>query len=237
MQASSPLLAVRNLSAGYFRKRVIDEVTFDLFPGEIAAVLGANGSGKSTLFKAIMGLLDHREGEIAYRSASIAGLPTHQIVHRGIAYLFQDRNVFAGLTVQENLELAGFGESQHARVQRGVFELFPEVQRALRKRVGLLSGGERQMLGIAMVLMRSPVLALLDEPSAGLSPHLVKRVMENLGVLNKEHGIAFLIIEQNIRAVLGIASRVFIMKNGRLDASRGSANLLLGENLKEVFFS
>jgi branched-chain amino acid transport system ATP-binding protein len=236
MPVSEPLLSLRAVSAGYFKKRVIHDVEFTLSRGDIVAILGANGSGKSTLFKTILGLVDQREGEIAFQSKDLFYVPTHQIVHQGIAYLLQDRNVFGGLTVEDNLRLSGLGERKHRSFQNDLFEFFPEIGDGLTRRVGLLSGGERQMLAIMMTLMRTPVLGLLDEPSAGLSPQLVSRVMATIQVLGKRYGVAFLIIEQNIRAVLDISSRVFIMKNGRLDRRQDYQNILLQDKLKEVFF-
>lgn len=233
----SAMLSLRGVSAGYYKKQVIQSVGFEVAKGDIIAILGANGSGKSTLFRAIMGLIDHAEGEISFMGEKILGQSPHSIVHGGISYLLQDKNIFDGLTVRENLQLAGFGRLEEINFQNEILSLFPKIREVLAKRVGLLSGGERQMLAIAMAFMRKPALALLDEPSTGLSPRLVQGVMETIKELNQKYGLTFLVIEQNIKAVLGIASKVFIMKNGQLKESQDFSNLLLQENLKEVFFS
>jgi len=239
MPGSEPelILSLCNVSAGYHKKRVLYNVGCDVFQGDIVAILGANGSGKSTLFKAILGLVDHIEGNILFRNENIRGKAQHRTIHKGISYLPQDRNVFTSLSVQENLRLAGFGAKDHTQFQSEILELFPEIKSAMIKRVGLLSGGERQTLAVAMALIRKPMLVMLDEPSAGLSPRLAKRVMDIIKELNRKHCVSFLIIEQNIKAVLDIATKVLVMKNGGLKEKHDFGNLLLQENLKEIFFS
>jgi len=231
------MLSLNQVAAGYYKKQVIRSIGFDVAEGDIIAILGANGSGKSTLLRAIMGLLGQVEGEIRFMGENITGHSPRTIVRCGITYLLQDKNMFPDLSVADNLALAGYGSLATIDFRHEIISLFPKLEELMPKRVGLLSGGERQMLGIAMAFMRKPRLALLDEPSAGLSPQLVKRVMDIIKGVNSRHGVTFLIVEQNIKAVLEIASRVFIMKNGILKENHAFANLLLQDNLKEVFFS
>ncbi|MBE3143899.1 MAG: ATP-binding cassette domain-containing protein [Planctomycetes bacterium] len=231
------MLSLQGVSAGYFKKWVIRSVDLDVFSNDVVAVLGPNGSGKSTLIKAILGLVDSVDGKVVFKGKNITGQAHHKSVRDGVSYLLQDRNVFTCLSVRDNLRLAGFGMEEHRQFQNDVLDILPEIKSMLGRRAGLLSGGERQMLAVAMVFMRRPILAILDEPSAGLSTGLVTRVMQNIREFNRRYRMTFIISEQNIRAVLEVATRVVIMKNGGLHESPDFRTRLLQDNLKEIFFS
>ncbi len=216
------MLDVRAISAGYGGDAVLHDVSLTVGEGEIVTLIGANGAGKSTLAKSVSGLLGLTRGEIRLEGQPIQHLSTAQRLRRGIAHVPEGRQVFAGMTVAENLALgAGGGPSQ----LDFVCELFPVLRARLGAVAGNFSGGQQQMLAIARGLMSSPRLIILDEPSLGLSPLLVGEIFALIASL-RARGLSILLAEQNARAALAIADRGYVIENGRVVLT-GGANALL----------
>jgi branched-chain amino acid transport system ATP-binding protein len=197
-------------------------------PGEIVALLGPNGAGKSTLVKAAAGLVPIWSGRVRLAGRDITGLPAHRMVHEGLGFVPQTENVFANLSVLENLQLAA---ALIARQRRGslpkMFELFPDLDRQRTLPAGRLSGGQRQMLAVARALVASPSVLMLDEPSAGLSPRLVGVVFERLRAV-RDTGVTILLVEQNVKAALALADRAVVLVEGR-ERLEGAARDLAGD--------
>jgi branched-chain amino acid transport system ATP-binding protein len=217
-------LETRGLVAGYEPGLpIVRGASIRVARGEIVLLLGPNGAGKSTLAKAIAGLVPVSAGDILADGASIAGVPTHRLIRRGLAFVPQTENVFTALSVRENLVLAAGllpAARRGSRVQ-DMLALFPDLARLAGQAAGRLSGGQRQMLAIARALVVGPQLLMLDEPSAGLSPLLVGTVMAKLAEIRRQ-GVTILMVEQNARAALPIADRAYILVEGRV-AHEGTA--------------
>ncbi len=212
------LLEVRDLSAGYGDHEILRGLSLRVEAGELVAVIGPNGAGKSTLLKALAGLVPPRGGRIALQGADITGAGTRRIVESGLCYVPQEANVFPSLSVWENLTIGAwtasrsFGERAAAVVQ-----LFPILAARRRSRAGTLSGGERQMLAMAMALMVEPRVLLLDEPSAGLAPALQRLVFDRIREINAR-GLGILLVEQNARESLALCRRAYVLAMGRVRA-------------------
>jgi len=233
--SGEPVLEVRNLSAGYGKRAVIANVSFEVQQAEILAIIGPNGSGKSTLLKAIMSLNRIFDGEIVFYRKNITAYPTHRKVSDGIIYLPQGNRAFDDLTVMENLLMGGYTllkAEVKGRVE-SVLEMFPELKAFLNRPAYTLSGGERQMLAFARALILKPRLLLLDEPSVGLEPKLVKEVMEKVVSIRDELSCGVLVVEQKVREVFTIADQVIAMRMGEISV-RGTPEQLRAE-AKSVF--
>jgi len=209
------LLEVKNVYAGYVKDlNILQGINFQIAPGELVAVIGPNGAGKSTLAKAIFGLLTPQQGQIIFKGKNIAGLKSDKIVKRGMCYVPQITNVFASLSVEENLEMGAFirsGSLDH--LKQKIYTMFPKLGSRRRQKAGTLSGGERQMLAMGKALMLEPDLLLLDEPSAALSPILVNSVLEQVKAINQT-GTAIVLVEQNAKKALAMADRGYVLENG-----------------------
>ena len=213
------LLTVEALVTGYARKQATFEVSLRVEAGEIVALMGHNGAGKTTTLKAIAGLLPVWSGQILLDGEAIAHAPSAVRVRRGLGLVPQERFVFADLTVADNLELGAFTVADPGVVaaQRDkVLTLLPVLAERRRQLAGTLSGGEQRMLGLGMALMRRPRLLLLDEPSLGLAPLLVERIMETVQEIARHDNLTVLLVEQNVRHALAIAQRVYVMRTGRV---------------------
>jgi len=214
---SVPALEVHDLVAGYEPGLpIVRGASLAVGTGEIVALLGPNGAGKSTLLKAVAGLVPVESGRVRLGGRDLAGVPAHDLIGTGLAYVPQTENVFARMTVDENLGLAGFRLGRAARRQRiaELYALFPDLGRQPRLRAGRLSGGQRQMLAFARALMGGPRVLLLDEPSAGLAPKLAGLVFAKVQEV-RAAGVAVLLVEQNVRAALGVADRAYVLVEGR----------------------
>jgi branched-chain amino acid transport system ATP-binding protein len=212
------LLVLANLATGYRRKQVIFDVSLRVRHGEIVALIGHNGAGKTTTLKAAFGLLPVWHGQLLFDGESIAHLSTADRVRRGMAFLPQERPVFADLTVAENLNLGAFtiGSSKVAAARReSVFAVFPILAERRKQPAGTLSGGEQRMLSLAMAMMMRPRLLLLDEPSLGLAPALVRRIMDMIQGIARSEDLTVLLVEQNVGQALRIADQVYAMRTGR----------------------
>jgi branched-chain amino acid transport system ATP-binding protein len=218
------LLTLRDVRGGYGEIDILAGVDADVAAGEIVTVAGTNGAGKSTLIKAVMGLLPHVSGRLLFEDHDLAALPTEHRIRIGIGYVPQVANVFATLTVLENLMVVEGVASRAARIEE-LFGLFPALAERRRMRAGALSGGERQQLALARALMSRPKLMLLDEPTAALSPALVGQVFARIRELPRL-GAAVLVVEQRARQALAISDRAYVLDQGRVALSGTAADLL-----------
>ena len=224
--AAAPILEVANLDAFYGRARILDGVAFAVAPGEVTALLGRNGAGKSTTLKAIMGLVADRRGLVRFQGVDIARIETHRIAAAGLGYVPEDRRIFAGLTVDENLEVGRRPPRDGAPTwtPERIFELFPNLAAMRRRPGGRMSGGEQQMLTIARTLMGNPLLLMLDEPSEGVAPRIVEDMARAILDL-KRAGVSLLISEQNLPFARSIADRAVILERGRVRFAGSFAEL------------
>jgi branched-chain amino acid transport system ATP-binding protein len=237
MNGHGALLSVQSLVSGYGGVRILNGVDVEVRDHGVVALLGANGVGKTTLLRAISGLIPSFGGTIKFGGVRIDGLPTHRITRLGISHVPEGRGIFPGMTVRENLQLAGFASAQRGRPveTQEVIELFPILGQRLSQRGGSLSGGEQQMLAIARAMSARPRLLLLDEPSFGLAPRVVQNLYEALAVL-KQRGIAMLLAEQAAREVLEIADFAYVIgSGGRLLASGEPQKLLAEMDLLDAY--
>lgn len=230
-------LSTRGLVAGYERDLpIVRGVDFAVQPGELVVVLGPNGAGKSTFVKAIAGTVPVFGGSITLGTSDITEVPAHEKIARGLAFVPQTENVFATLSVEDNLKLAAgiLAEAERQEHLARSYAMFPDLARQRRLLAGRLSGGQRQMLAVARALIGAPRLLMLDEPSAGLSPKLTQEVFANLLTI-RQSGIAILLVEQNVRAALAIASRGIVMVEGRIAHEAPAAELAQDPVLAELY--
>ena len=230
------LLQVDDLVAGYEEGLpIVRRASIRVGVGEIVAILGPNGAGKSTLIKAIAGLVPTTSGRIRFAGQDIDMAPAHRLIRQGLAFVPQTENIFANLSVRENLELAGFflRRSRTARVA-AMFEMFPDLERQATLPAGRLSGGQRQMLAIARALLVEPRMIMLDEPSAGLSPKLVQQVFAKLDEVRRA-GVTILLVEQDVRAALALANRAYVLVEGRARIEAPAAALMDKRVLADLY--
>jgi branched-chain amino acid transport system ATP-binding protein len=232
------VLALQDVHAVYGRSHVLHGITLTARAGEVVSLLGRNGAGKSTTLKAIVGLVEVTRGEILLDGRSIRGLPTHAISRAGIGWVPEDRRIFGDLTVRENLMVgeAGAGEGARGGAIDRVFALFPRLAALARQRGGSLSGGEQQMLTIARTLMTGPRLLLLDEPSEGLAPVVVKALADNILALKRE-GLTILLSEQNLAFARRLADRAYIIEKGEIKFEGPFAALDADAEVRRTYLS
>ena len=226
------LLEVEGLESGYGKKTVLQGVGMRVHEGELVAMLGHNGAGKSTALKTVLGLLPARKGQVRFAGHRWANGNPVENVKRGMALVPQGRGVFPDLTVTENLMLGAYTQRRAASTAarlRDVVELFPILAERRAQRAGTLSGGQQQMVAVGMALMSRPRLMMMDEPSIGLAPVLVQRVLETARQINRRFGTAIILVEQNIKTALGVADRVYVMKSGRVVLEKPAAELLAAQ--------
>jgi branched-chain amino acid transport system ATP-binding protein len=226
------MLKISDINAGYGRVNVLRDIGLEVGDGEVVCLVGANGAGKSTLLKTISGIIAPSSGSISFMGKDITGKGPDEIVRAGVSQVPEGRQIFASLTVEQNLLLGayvhGSRKTDLARLYPLMFDLFPILKRRFSGKAGSLSGGEQQMLAMARGLMSEPKLLLLDEPSLGLAPLLVAQILDIVKGLRAK-GISILLVEQNVTAALRIADSAYIIETGRI-ASRGSAESLLGND-------
>ncbi len=237
VQGSEPLLGLRGVKAYYGSIIALKGVDIDVYDGEIVALIGANGAGKSTLMMTIFGNPRAREGRIVFAGRDITDLPTHEIAHLRIAQAPEGRRIFARMSVLENLQMgATTAEPTHfAEDLERVFALFPRLQERLHQRGGTLSGGEQQMLAIARALMARPRLLLLDEPSLGLAPVLVKQIFDAIRQLNRREKLTVFLVEQNAFHALKLANRGYVMVNGLITLTGTGRELLARPEVRSAY--
>jgi branched-chain amino acid transport system ATP-binding protein len=227
------VLSVRGLDFRYGGKAsALRDVSLDVRPGEVVALLGANGAGKSTLINLVSGFLKPEAGEIRMQGESIAGLPPYRVFQRGVVQVSQGRDLFPAMSVRDNLELGAVSRRDDITADlEQVYAYFPRLRERLDQKVATLSGGEQQMVAIGRALMGRPRILLLDEPSSGLAPKFVDEIGRIMGVL-KARGATMMIVEQNLALALGYADRYYILRDGALAASGVPADL--GEDYAAV---
>ena len=213
----SSIIHVNDLNSGYANSHILYGVNFEAKEKEITIVVGPNGSGKSTLLKSIFGLCSIYSGEIRFYGKEITGLAPHEIARKKIAYLPQVDNVFSNLTIKENLIMASYTLDSNTFSQKlpDIFETFPALKKYEKAKADSLSGGERQMLAMAMALIRQPKVMLFDEPTASLSPKLADEVLSKIQQLRDDFGITIILVEQNVKRALKIGDHVYLYANGK----------------------
>lgn len=237
------MLDIDGLRTGYRGRPVVFEASLRVGEGEIVTLVGHNGAGKTTTLRAVMGLLPVWSGRVRFRDADIAAARAADNVRRGLCYLPEDDFVFQDLSVDENLTLAGFGSRARSgggrrdpdTVRAEIFQVLPVLAERSAQRAGTLSGGERRMLSIGMALMAEPELMLVDEPSLGLAPILVERVMDLLADLVRTRGIGVLMVEQNVDQALRIADRCYVMRAGRIVMEESAERLAARDQWWDLF--
>ncbi|MFT5447845.1 MAG: branched-chain amino acid transport system ATP-binding protein [Gammaproteobacteria bacterium] len=222
------MLEVRNLNVWYGITEVLRDVSFEVPTGRIVSLLGGNGSGKTTILNTLSGLLVPRAGEILLAGNDVAGHASHRMVKSGIVQVPQGREVFATMTVNENLELGAATRNDRAEIRSDLermYELFPHLKERRSRRAGSLSGGEQQQVAIGRALMARPKLLLMDEPSVGLSPIVVDSVIETIRTLHAD-GLTILLVEQNVGVAAAVAQEAFVLKDGAIAFSGDAASLI-----------
>jgi branched-chain amino acid transport system ATP-binding protein len=234
------VLRIRNLTAGYAGIAVLHGVSLHVALGETVCLVGANGAGKSTLLRVISGLIQPFSGELRFEDSDLTRMPAHRIVASGLVQVPESRELFPSMTVRENLGLGAFVLRHHRSVrnirqaQNNLLELFPVLGQRLNQKAGTLSGGEQQMLAIARALMAQPRLLILDEPSLGLAPLVVREIFRTLHELQKD-GLTILLVEQNAVAAMRISTRAYVMQAGRLILSGTSNDLQTNDEFRRAY--
>jgi len=235
------MLRIKNLEAGYGPLKVLRKVSLHIDPGEIVTVIGANGAGKTTLLNTVSGLLAPRGGEILFERNTIRKVSAERIVSLGCSLVPEGRQLFAPMTVRENLILGAcvqYRRRRHGEVTEDmdrVFGLFPRLREREDQLAGTLSGGEQQMLAIGRALLSRPRMLLLDEPSMGLAPRMVREIFTHIMHLRKEFGLTILLVEQNARGALGVADRGYVLETGRMVLQGPSGELLSNKNVQRAY--
>lgn len=236
-KSADTVLSVRGLSSGYGRIGILHKVDFEVRRGEIVAVIGPNGAGKTTMLSSISGLVgDVTAGSVTLMGTDVTRHKPRSIVRKGLLHIVEGHRVFGNLTVEDNLSLAGFGIDKTARQEAAdrAWEAFPEIAEKRHEKAGRLSGGQQQMLVIAQGLVRRPDVLMLDEPSAGLSPLLVDRVLEVADELRRQ-GMGIVIVEQSVEKVLAVSDRAYVLSQGRISFEGPVSELASGEVLHRAY--
>ena len=231
------MLQLQEISVHYGGVKALDGIDVSLDEGEIVALMGPNGAGKSTVLKTIFGLAPIHSGKVLWHEKAFEPI-SYQVAQRGIAFIPQGRRVFTHLTVEENLEIGGFTVRNKNELKRRieeVMEIFPILKQKRKAKSGALSGGQQQMLALGRGLMTDPKVLLLDEPSLGLAPKVVKEVFAKIKEINEKHKTAILVVEHNIKSLLGIVHRAYILDKGKVVAEGFPDKLLASDILERVF--
>ena len=232
------MLEVKYLRVNYGAITALHDVSLRVRQGHIVTLIGANGAGKTTTLKAISGLLKARSGEILCQGRNISNWRPHQIVEVGISQVPEGRMIFANLTVLENLQMGAYLQKDKSGIQMEmdfVFSIFPRLRERLRQVAGTLSGGEQQMLSIGRALMSKPRFLMLDEPSLGIAPLLVKTIFEKIVEINRQHGITILLVEQNANLALEVSSYGYVLETGRIILQNESSALRQNPQVKSAY--
>ena len=232
------MLEVRNLTVNYGVITALHDVSLTVNQGDIVTLIGANGAGKTTTLRAISGLLKAKSGTISYQGEPITNLPPHQIVQRGISQVPEGRMIFANLTVLENLRMGAYLQRDKQVVKSGlayVFNLFPRLKEREKQVAGTLSGGEQQMLSIGRALMSKPKFLMLDEPSLGIAPLLVKTIFKKIVEINQEQGITILLVEQNANLALEVSRYGYVLETGQIILQDQSSALRQNPQVKSAY--
>lgn len=231
------MLKIDNIHVYYGAIHALKGVSLEVKAGEIVTLIGANGAGKSTTLRTVSGLLAPKSGSISFLGENIAGMPAHEIVKHGISQVPEGRRIFAEMSVQENLEMGAFTRKDKAGVEKDfeiVYNRFPRLKERRKQQAGTLSGGEQQMLAMGRALMSRPKLLLLDEPSMGLAPLLIKEIFSIIEDINRE-GTTILLVEQNANMALSIAHRAYVMETGRITLQGAAKELAASEDVRKAY--
>ena len=231
------MLQIKNLESGYGDMQILFGINLDVKPDNIAVLIGPNGAGKSTLLKSIFNLVDVYKGKIIFKNKDITKIPTYELIELGISYVPQGRQVFQTLTVKENLEMGAFLTKEKDLIQKRMNEIldkhFPDLRKKINEYAFALSGGQQQMLAIGRALMQDPQLLLLDEPSLGLAPKVMKELFRKIQEINKE-GVTIMIVEQNAKQATQIADKIFVLEDGKIALS-GDKKLLKDKRIEKIY--
>jgi branched-chain amino acid transport system ATP-binding protein len=231
------MLQVEQLDVFYGDVQALDNVSLDVEDGAIVAIVGANGAGKTTLIRALAGMSRSASGRVLFRGENILGWPSHRICNLGIGQVAEGRQIFPTLTVDENLDIGAMlprARRSRAKNRERALALFPVLAERVRQPAGTLSGGEQQMLAIARCLMGAPQLIMFDEPSLGLAPAIVYRLLHTIRELNRD-GVTCLLVEQNVALSLKLASRAYVLENGRVTLSGAGTELLADDRVRSAY--
>jgi branched-chain amino acid transport system ATP-binding protein len=231
------MLRIEDLDVFYGDVQAVEGVSLDVDEGSIVAIVGANGAGKTTLIRAVAGMNRSARGRVLFRGENILGWPSHRICNLGIGQVAEGRQIFPTLSVEENLDIGAMlprARPARTRNRDRAFALFPVLAERVRQPAGTLSGGEQQMLAIARCLMGAPQLIMFDEPSLGLAPAIVYRVLDTIRDLNRD-GVTCLLVEQNVALSLKLASRAYVLENGRVTLTGAGADLLADDRVRSAY--
>ena len=231
------MLELKGVNVYYGAIHAVKDISLTVNQGEIVTLIGANGAGKSTTLRTISGLLRPKSGSISFEGKEIAGVKAHEIVRQGISQVPEGRRIFAEMTVMENLDMGAFKRKDKDGIRadlKRVFELFPRLEERKSQVAGTLSGGEQQMLAMGRALMSRPKLLLLDEPSMGLAPLLIREIFHIIEDINRA-GTTVLLVEQNANMALSIASRAYVLETGRITLSGDAAKLAASEEVRKAY--
>ena len=237
MSDRKPVLELRGVSTHYGLVSVLRDVQVEIYPGEMVCLLGGNASGKTTTLKTILGYVKPSAGEVFLDGEPVSGMPTAEIVARGISMVPENRRLFANMTVSENLDLGAYQRSDRAKIaedRERVLEIFPRVRERLKQKAGTLSGGEQQMVAMCRALMADPKVLLMDEPSMGLAPVLVEQVFEIIKQI-RALGRTVFVVEQNANMALSIADRGYVIQTGEVVLADTAQNLLSNPLMREAY--
>lgn len=232
------MLKLNGINSYYGNIQALDNVTIRIPEGEIVTLIGANGAGKTTTLMSISGIVPPRSGEIVFMDRPIQGMSPEKIVAMGLCQVPEGRHIFPLLTVMENLEMGAFLRNDKAEIKKDfehIFGLFPILEQRRNQAGGTLSGGEQQMLAISRALMARPKLLLLDEPSLGLAPLIIRQIFDIIQKINRESGTTIFLVEQNANLALKAAHRGYVMENGRITLEDTAENLLANEEVKKAY--
>ncbi len=228
------LLDVHDASAGYAGEDVVHNVSFDVAQGEAITIIGSNGAGKSTLFRAIVSMLRTTSGTVMFDGHDITNLPTHKISRLGLAYVPAERHLFPQMSVHENLLLGAYPDKPDTEREEFIYEVFPRLAERRKQDAGTMSGGEQQMLAVGRALISQPKLLMLDEPTTGLAPRLAKEAYEALERL-RDDGLTLVVAEQQVPLALGLASRGYVLENGRIELAGTSEELAGNPDVQRAY--
>jgi branched-chain amino acid transport system ATP-binding protein len=232
------MLELKDLAVNYGSITALHDVSLNVAKGDIVTLIGANGAGKSTTLRTVSGLLKAKHGSIRYEGEDISHLPAHRIVERGISHVPEGRMIFANLTVRENLLMGAYLRKDRNKLQSDfdfVFEIFPRLKERAKQVAGTLSGGEQQMLAISRALMGKPRCLMLDEPSLGIAPILVKTIFQKVVEINQSLGITILLVEQNANLALEVSHYGYVLETGRIMLHDRSSALRTNERVKSAY--
>lgn len=229
------MLQVDGINVYYGAIHAVKDVSLEVKQGEIVTLIGANGAGKSTVLQTVSGLLRSKTGDIRFQNESIATVPPHKVVSKGLAHVPEGRRIFLQMSVEENLDMGAYTRSGNtdADMER-VYQLFPRLMERRRQIAGTLSGGEQQMLAMGRALMSNPQLLMLDEPSMGLAPLLVEQIFEIIQAMNQD-GTTILLVEQNAQMALSIADRAYVLETGKIVLSGTGAALKQSDEIRKAY--